>query len=150
MNGNIGKTLWIIAGAVFAAGGCGSPPPPPEPVIVLQDPLVLQEIAPLPRTIVIKPVIEYEPVYTVLRIVEVSEVNGVQKFFLVRTGADKTNIEAGAAGDIAEDAEFKKIIGAYTIIEVYGDFFRCEVRHLDYKIGNAAYIRIKTGERIKQ
>lgn len=144
-----GRKMRTTVLVVFACllYGCSSLPPPPP---IIQDPLVLQEIAPLPRTIVVKPVVVYEPVYTVLKIIEVSEINGVQKFFLVRIGADKTNIVVNTAGDIAEDAEFKKIIGTYKITEVYGDFFHCEVQQLDYRIGTTAYIRIKIGERVKQ
>ena len=127
----------IIFTALFAFlfFACESLPP----LVIIQDPLVIEEIAPLPRAVIVKPPTEYEPVYTVLRIVEVSEVNGIQKFFLVRMGTD-----------IGDDAEFKKIIGTYKIIEVYGDFFRCEVDRLDYKIGSSAHIRIKIGEKIKQ
>jgi hypothetical protein len=132
----------------FACGGCALFQA--EPIVIVQDPLVLEEITPLPRAVIIKPVLEYEPVYSVMRIIEVSEVNGVQKFFLARVGADKTNIAAGKEGDVADSEDFKKIIGAYTIIEVFGDIFRCEVKQLDYKIGPAACIRMKTGERLKQ
>lgn len=112
--------------------------------------LTLQEIAPLPRAVVIKPVIEYEPVYTVLKIVEVSEVNGVQKYFLTKFGADKTGISVGVTGDIAEDPEFTKLIGTYKIIEVYKDFFKSQVDMLSYKIGTTAYVRVKTGEKVKE
>ncbi len=112
--------------------------------------LSLQEIAPLPRTVVVKPVIEYEPVYVVLKIVEVSEVNGVQKYFLTKFGADKTGVSVGVAGDIAEDPEFTKIIGTYKIIEVYKDFFKSQIDMLSYKIGTTAYIRVKTGEKVKE
>ena len=120
-----------------------------EPLIVIVDPLVLEEISPFPRAIVVRPVVEYEPVYSLMRIVEVSEVGGVQKFFLARAGADRTNIIEGKGGEIADEEDFKKIIGTYTIVEVYGDIFRCEVLRLDYRIGRNAHIRMKTGERLK-
>jgi hypothetical protein len=113
--------------------------------------LVLEEISPLPRTAVVKPEEpEYEPVYSVMRIIEVSEVNGVQKFFLIRAGVQNSRIREGAGGEIADDEEFKKIIGDFKIVEAYGDFFRCEAQRLDYKIGENAYVRIQIGERIKQ
>ena len=118
--------------------------------VTIVDPLVLSEIAPLPRTVVVKPVIEYEPVYSVMRIIEVSEENGLQKYFLVRLGADKTGVARGVSGDIAEDADFQKIIGTYKIIEIYGDFFRGQIDSLSYKIGPTAYIRVKTGEKVKE
>ena len=133
--------------AVFLLAGCVLFSE--EPLVVVVDPLVLEEIAPFPRAVVVKPVIEYEPVYSLMRIVEVSEVGGVQKFFLARAGADRTNIAAGKGGEIADDESFKKIIGTYTIVEVYGDIFRCEVLRLDYRIGRSAHIRMQTGERLK-
>jgi hypothetical protein len=122
---------------------------PPLPIIIREDPLVLQELTPLPRSIVPVLVEEYEPVYTNFRIIEVSEVNGVQKYFLARMGSDRTGIEIGVNESIAEDEQFEKIIGKFTIIEISGNFFRCEINELDYKIGNTAYIRVKTGEKIK-
>jgi hypothetical protein len=122
----------------------------PEPIIVIQDPLVLQEITPLPRSVVITRAVEYEPVYATYRIIEVSEVNGVQKYFLVRMGADKTGVSIGVTGDIAEDTAFQKIIGNYKIIEVYSDFFRCEIVELAYRIGANAYMRVQTGEKVKE
>lgn len=120
------------------------------PAPIISDPLVLQEIAPLPRTVVKKAVVVYEPVYSVLKIIEVSEVNGVQKFFIVKTGADKAGIAVGVSGDIAEDPECAKLIGTYKIVEVYGDFFKAQVDMLSYKIGAVAYARVKTGEKVKQ
>jgi hypothetical protein len=130
--------LWFSGCALFS------------PETVVHDPLVLEEIAPLPRTVVIHTAPEYEPVYSVMRIIEVSEVNGVQKFFLVRAAAGGAHIKEGVKGEIAGDEEFKKIIGSFRIIEIYGDFFRCEAQQLDYKIGTDAYIRIQTGERAKR
>jgi hypothetical protein len=139
----------FLFGAVFLAGNCKSAPP--EPIIIIQDPLVLQDVMPLPRAVVVarQEISEYEPVYATFRIVEVSEVNGVQKYFLVRLGADKTGIANGITGDISDDADFQRIIGNYKIIEIYGDFFRCEIVELAYRIGTTAYIRVQTGEKIK-
>jgi len=133
---------WIII-PLFYVFGCKAPPP-------AIDPLVLQEISPIPRSVKTNQVVtEYEPVYSILRIVEVSEVNGVQKFFLVRIGTNRTGIEVGVTGDIGEDASFQKIIGNYKIIELQGDFFRCEIVELAYRIGRNAYIRVKIGEQVK-
>jgi hypothetical protein len=134
---------WV---SVLCLSGCAAL----FPEALVLDPLVLEEISPLPRTVVVNTAPEYEPVYSVMRIVEVSEVNGVQKFFLVRAASPGPHIRAGVKGEIAGDEEFKKIIGAFTIVEVYGDFFRCEALQLDYKIGVNAYIRIQTGERTKR
>lgn len=120
------------------------------PLVIVQDPLALQEIAPLPRALVrAEKEEEFEPIYAVFRIVEVSEVNGVQRYFLARIGNNRTGIRVGVSDSIAEDPEFKKIIGKYKIIEIFGDFFRCEIEELDYKIGDTAYLRVKTGQQVK-
>ena len=149
------KGLALAAVPLAALSACKSPPPPPpaEPVIVVQDPLALQEIAPLPRAAAAakqqQAVLEFEPVYASFRIIEVSEINGVQKYFLVKAGADKTGISVGASGEVAEDAGFQKIIGNYKIVEVDGDFFRGEIVELTHRIGPGAYARVKTGEQVK-
>jgi hypothetical protein len=149
-----GYPLWGIRGLMllFLTISCRSDPSPPEPIIVYQDPLVLQEIAPLPRAVVLaqQVVQDYEPVYTTFRIIEVSEVNGVQKNFLTRMGADKTGIAIGGTGEMAEDASFQKIIGNYKIVGIEGDFLTCEIIELDYRITTSAYARIQTGEKLKE
>lgn len=122
---------------------------------MVQDPLILQEIAPLPRVVVAALaapaiIIEVEPVYTNFRIVEVSEVNGVQRYFMVRMGADRSGISVGGNGEIAEDEAFQRVIGNYRIAAVYGDFFRGEITSLTHRIGVNAYARIQTGEIVRE
>ena len=136
----------IIFLVLALSAGCAGQKEAP---FIVQDPLVLEEITPLPRAVIIAPVLEYEPVYSVMRIIEVSELNGVQKFFLVRSGTDKAQIREGQEAEIGDDGEFRRIIGNCVIIDVYGDFFRCEIQRLDYRIGPGAHIRIRTGERLK-
>jgi len=133
----------IAFGIVFLACSCKTAP---------NNSLVIMEIAPLPKAVVAaqKNIAEYEPVYAVYRIIEVTEVNGVQKFFLVRFGADKTGIEKGIAGEIGEDAAFPRIIGTFKIIELLGDFFRCEITELAYRIGPNAHARVVIGEKVKE
>jgi hypothetical protein len=139
------KKIIIMVYLLFLLFSCKSPP-------AVYNPLVLQEITPIPRAIIAarQAVVEYEPIYTTLRIIEVSEVNGVQRHFLVRTGADKTGISVGVKGDIGEDAAFQRIIGNYEILELQGDFFRCEVKELAYRIGANAHVRVQIGEKIKE
>jgi hypothetical protein len=132
----------IAAALVFLACSCKTP----------QDALVLTEAAPLPKAVVAakQTVTEFEPVYAVYRIVEVTEVNGVQKFFLVRFGTDRTGIEAGVTGEIGEDSTFQRIIGNYKIVELLGNFFRCEITELAYRIGTNAHARVVIGEKVKE
>lgn len=109
--------------------------------------IVLQEIAPLPRAVVVQQsVVEFEQVYTTLRIVEVSEVNGVQRYFLVRIGSERAGIQEGVVGEISEDASFQRVIGAFRIVELQGNFFRCEITELTHRIGTNAHVRVPTGE----
>jgi len=117
-----------------------------------KDSLALLELAPLPKAVVAanQTVKEYEPVYAVYRIVEVTEVNGVQKFFLVRFAADRTGIEKGVTGEIGEDATFQHIIGNYKIVELLGNFFKCEITELAYRIGTNAHARVVIGEKVKE
>jgi hypothetical protein len=127
----------------------------PEPVVVLHDPLTLQEIAPLPRAVLAtlaapQVIIEVEPVYTNFRIVEVSEVNGVQRYFIVRVGANRAGISVGGNGEIAEDEAFQRVIGNYRIAAMYGDFFRAEITSLTHRIGVNAFARIQTGEIVRE
>jgi hypothetical protein len=142
------KKIKIIQYAVIAAGifflvcSCKTP----------ADTLALMEVAPLPRAVIAaqQAVTEYEPVYAAYRIVEVTEVNGVQRFFLVRFGADRTGVEVGVAGEIGEDASFQRVIGNYRIVEFLGNFFRCEITELAYRIGTNAHIRVVIGEKVKE
>jgi len=147
--GKIKKTSCAIGALVLFLFSCQTPPV--EPVIIIHDPLVLQEITPLPRAVVARQAVsEFEPVYSTFRIAEVSEVNGVQRFFLVRMGADRTGIQIGTAGEIAEDEAFQRIIGNYRIIELYADFFRSEIIDLTHRIGVTAFARVQIGEKVKE
>ena len=132
----------VALAAFFLFCSCGSLPP---------DTLVLQEIAPIPRSVIAaqQPVTEYEPVYSNFRIIEVSEVNGVQRFFMVRLGAERTGIQVGVTGEVGEDATFQRVIGSFKIIELLGDFSRCEITELTHRIGTNAYARVQTGEKVK-
>ncbi len=150
------KQLFLLMIIIVSILSCESeppppppPPPPPKPIIIIEDPLVLQNLNPLPRAVVPVYVEEFEPIYTAFRIIEVSEVDGVQRYFLARIGADRTGIEIGVTENITEDAELQKVIGKYRIVDIFGEFFQCEIQELDYKIGDTAYIRVKTGERLK-
>lgn len=135
----------LLVAAIAALVACKSPPPPP----IIVDPLVLDEISPKPREVVVQKVLEYEPIYAVLKIVEVAEENGVQKSFLVKLGADRTALAVGVKGEIAEDEAFAKVIGAYKVKEIYGDFMKAEIETLNYKIGANAWIRYKIGEKLR-
>jgi hypothetical protein len=139
----------IVTVLLFLACSCMTPA---VQAPAAQDPLVLMEIAPLPRAVVAaqQAVTEYEPVYAVYRIIEVTEVNGVQKFFLVRFGADRAGIEVGVTGEIGEDASFQRIIGNYKIVELLGNFFSCEITELAYRIGTNAHARVVIGEKVKE
>lgn len=135
---------FVVFMTVFLSS-CETPPPPP----IIIDTLVLDELQPKPREIVVKKEVEYEPVFASLKIIEVSEENGVQKKIIVRIGPDRKGLAIGVKGDIAEDEAFQKVIGTYRITELFADFFTAEIEVLNYKIGSTAWIRYKIGEKIK-
>lgn len=122
---------------------CKSPP-------IIIDLLVLDDIMPLPRAAVIRKVEIFEPIYSVHKISEVTEENGVQKYFLARIGDERVNVKFGMTNDISDTVTFEQIVGTYTIIDVYQDFFRAKIDTLTYKLGADAHVRIKIGERLKE
>lgn len=134
-------TLFIFLFLLFS---CKSPP------VVIIDPLILDDIMPLPRTAVVKKIEIFEPIYSIHKISEVTEENGVQKYFLAKIGDDRVNIKSGVINDISDTATFEQIIGTYTIVDVYQDFFRAKIDTLTYKLGIDAHVRVKIGERLKE
>jgi hypothetical protein len=149
--------LFALSALAWVVNACASPPvelfvppPPPEPIVLVREPLVLVEIKPRPREVIVAPQASaLEPVYNIFKIVETTEVNGVQKYVLVRPGNDKTNIAVGTTGDISSAEAFTELIGTYKIIEVFANFFRCEIVSLNRRIGSTAFIRVRIGEKQK-
>lgn len=117
---------------------------------VVEDPLVLLEVTPLPKSVVIQKKVEYEPIYGVMRVLEVSEENGVQKYLLAKAGDIKNGLTPGTTGDIGTDAAFGTVIGTFKIVNVTNGFVKGSIETVTQKVPGNAYIRIQTGQQEKE
>lgn len=113
-------------------------------------PAVLLEIKPLPQEVVIEQKEEYEPVFSVMKVLEISEVNGVQKYIIARLEADGADIQPDALGEIAADSSFAEPIGTIKVLSKTGDFLRCVIDTSTHKIPDTAYIRVQIGQKPKE
>lgn len=113
-------------------------------------PVTLLEIKPLPREVVIEKKQEYEPVFSVMKILEISEVNGVQKYIIARLEADGAEIKPDALGEIAADTFFAEPIGTVKVLSKTGNFLRCSIETSTHKIPDNAYIRVQIGQKPKE
>jgi hypothetical protein len=110
----------------------------------------LLEIKPLPREVVIEVPVEYEPIYAVLKIREVSEENGVQKYIFAKLEKDIPEIQAGLVGEISADAAFGEVIGTFKILSKSLGFVRCSIDSLTHKVPANSFIRVQTGQKAKE
>ena len=85
-----------------------------------------------------------------MKILEISEVNGVQKYVIAKVEADGKDIENSAMGEIAADLSFENPLGIIKVISRTGDFLRCSIESSTHKIPNNSYIRIQIGEKEKE
>lgn len=109
--------------------------------------LTLVEIEPLPRSVQLKKKIKYEPVYSTMRILEITMTNGVQSEIMAKTGNIKTGLEPGVQGDISATNGFEEIIGTFKITGIVNGFVTCKITNLTRKIPANGYIRIQTGQK---
>lgn len=116
----------------------------------IEDPLVLLELEPLPRHVEVKKQIVYEPVYGVMRALEISTQNGVQTEIMAKRGDVQEGLEKGKTGEIAENSSFGEIIGTFKITSVQNGFVTCKIENVTKKIPNNAYIRVQIGQKIKE
>lgn len=116
----------------------------------IDDSLVLLELTPLPKTVQVKKEILYEPIYGVMRVLEITLENGVQSQIMAKKGDVNEGLDIGNTGEIAENAAFEEIIGTFKIISVSNGFVTCKIENVTKKIPNNAYIRVITGQKIKE
>lgn len=130
---------------IFICSGCKS-----KDVVVIDDSLVLVELTPLPKTVKKQEKVIYEPIYGIMRVLEISTENGVQTQLMAKKGDVKEGLDKGVVGDIAEDASFGEIIGTFKIVSVSNGFVTGKIESVTKKIPNNAYIRVVTGQKIKE
>lgn len=112
-------------------------------------PAALAEVKPLPREVVVEKKVEYEPVYAVMKVLEVSEENGVQKYLLAKTDGDNKEITAGVYGEIAADISFEPVLGTFKVLGIQGGFIRCSIETLTHKIPSNSFVRIQIGQKAR-
>ena len=117
---------------------------------VIEDPLVIAEITPLPKNVQLKKKVLYEPVYGVMRVLEITLENGVQAELMAKTGDIKTGLQKGVTGEISPAADFGEIIGTFKITSVANGFVTCRIESVTKKIPNNAFIRVQIGQKEKE
>lgn len=137
------KIVFLLI-CLFLFSGCISTPMAP-----VNDPLVLVEITPLPKDIQVKKEVLYEPVYGIMRILEISQENGVQTEVMAKKGDITAGLEKGVTGEIAEDPSFGEIIGTFKITSVMNGFVTGKIETVTKKIPSNAYMRVVIGQKIK-
>lgn len=118
--------------------------------IEVNDTLVLAEITPLPKNVQFKKKILYEPVYSIMRVLEITLKNGVQSELIAKVGEAKTSLENGVYGEISSASDFEEIIGIVKILSVANGFVTCRIENVTKKIPNTAFIRVQTGQKERE
>lgn len=110
----------------------------------------LLEIKPLPREVVIEKKTEYDPVYSVMKIVEVSEENGIQKYLYAKLEKDSPEVVSGKLGEISSNTSFEEILGTFKIVSKSRGFVRGNIESLTHKIPSNSYVRVQIGQKAKE
>lgn len=113
-------------------------------------PVTLLEIKPLPREVVIQKKLEYEPIFSIMKVLEISEVNGVQKYIIAKLDTDVEEIKIESMGEIAGNNSFDEILGTIKVISKTGGFLKCSIETSTHKIPINSYIRIQIGQKARE
>ena len=109
--------------------------------------ITLTEIKPLPKEVIIEKKLEYEPIYTNMKILEVSEVNGVQKNIIAKIESDIDSIQVDMLGEISYDNAFSEIIGTVKVTGIRGGFLEGVIESSTHKIPVNSYLRFQIGQK---
>lgn len=113
-------------------------------------PLVLTELTPTPKSVQIKKPAIYEPVYGYMRVLEITQKNGVQSELMAKAGDLRDKLEKGVTGEISADSSFGEIIGTFSVVSILNGFVICKIENVTRKVPNNSYIRIQTGQKLKE
>lgn len=138
------RKIIVICILIFMVSACATK------TAVIEDPLVIAEITPLPKDVQLKKKVLYEPVYGVMRVLEITLENGVQAELMAKTGDIKTGLQKGVTGEISPAADFGEIIGTFKITSVTNGFVTCRIESVTKKIPNNAFIRVQIGQKEKE
>ena len=112
--------------------------------------VALLEIKPLPKEVVIQKKVEYEPILSIMKILEISEVNGIQKNIITKLDADSDEINIEAMGEIAATNSFDEVLGTVKVVSKTGEFLKCSIENSTHKIPANSYIRIQIGQKTRE
>ena len=112
--------------------------------------VALLEIKPLPKEVVIQKKVEYEPIFSIMKILEISEVNGIQKYIITKLDADSDEINIEAMGEIAATNSFDEVLGTVKVVSKTGEFLKCSIENSTHKIPANSYIRIQIGQKARE
>ena len=112
--------------------------------------VALLEIKPLPKEVVIQKKVEYEPIFSLMKILEISEVNGIQKYIITKLDADSDEINIDVLGEIAATNSFDEVLGTIKVISKAGGFLKCSIENSTHKIPANSYIRIQIGQKARE
>ena len=112
--------------------------------------VALLEIKPLPKEVVIQKKVEYEPIFSIMKILEISEVNGIQKDIITKLDADSDEINIEAMGEIAATNSFDEVLGTVKVVSKTGGFLKCSIENSTHKIPANSYIRIQIGQKARE
>lgn len=136
------KILLVIS-FLFLLSGCVSSSKPEKF-------LILTELTPTPKAVQIKKPAIYEPVYGYMRVLEITQTNGVQSELMAKSGDLQDKLEKGVMGEISVNSSFDEIIGTCSVVSILNGFVVCKIENVTRKIPNNAYIRIQTGQKLKE
>lgn len=81
------------------------------------------------------------------KIVQITDVNGVQKFIYLLFGKPSKKLKPGAIGDIFADASLKQKIGKCKLLESEQGFYKAIVTDLYYRMSGTSMVQFDiTGE----
>ncbi len=141
LNGKM-KILLVIS-FLFLLSGCVSSSKPEKF-------LILTELTPTPKAVQIKKPAIYEPVYGYMRVLEITQTNGVQSELMAKSGDLQDKLEKGVMGEISVNSSFDEIIGTCFVVSILNGFVVCKIENVTRKIPNNAYIRIQIGQKLKE
>ena len=136
------KILLVIS-FLFLLSGCVSSSKPEKF-------LILTELTPTPKAVQIKKPAIYEPVYGYMRVLEITQTNGVQSELMAKSGDLQDKLEKGVMGEISVNSSFDEIIGTCSVVSILNGFVVCKIENVTRKIPNNAYIRIQIGQKLKE
>lgn len=133
------RILLFLVTAIFV--GCATPPKPPQFTLTEVGP-DLSKLQP-----VVAPPVNVPKVLVLGKIVQIIDVNGIQKYVYLLFGNPSNKLKPGLMGDIFADASLAQKIGKCKLIESEQGFYKAVVTELYYRLTGTSVVQFDiTGE----